>query len=117
MADTTNGTAGTAKQTDTMAQGIAALDSTATQIKNVGTTVADARAGLSQVWQGDASSQFSGAIEVWLEDLQVILKNIDDLRETLAGVDKQFTATEQDAALTAYSWVQGALNGTGASTS
>jgi uncharacterized protein YukE len=114
MADGTVGTAATAKQTDTMAQGIMALDSTATQIKNVGTTVADARAGFSQIWQGDASTQFGSAVEVWLEDLQVILKNIDDLRETLVGVDKQFTATEQDASLAAYQWVGSALNGGGA---
>jgi len=99
------------KQSDTMAQGIVALDHAAASIQTVGTTVADAQAGFGTAWRGGASTNFGNALTVWLDDLQEILRNIDNLRETLAGVDKQFDNTEQDNALTALSWIDGVLKG------
>jgi uncharacterized protein YukE len=100
------------KDADSMAKGIMCLDEAANKIRSIGTYVQNNRETFAAHWTGGASQSFDKALIIWLEDFQEILKNIDNLRETLAGVDKNWDNTEQDNSRNALQWINGILDGT-----
>jgi uncharacterized protein YukE len=85
------------KVTPQMQQGVVALDEASSQIKSIYGRVLGAQQGLNQVWQGGASSQFTGGLGTWLEDLNQILASIEGLRLNLSGVNQDMSGVEDGA--------------------
>lgn len=85
------------KVTPQMQQGVVALDEASSQIKSIYGQVLGAQQGLNHVWHGGASSQFTGGLGTWLEDLNQILASIEGLRHNLSGVDQDMTRVDEEA--------------------
>lgn len=94
------------KVTPQMQQGVVALDEASSQIKSIYGQVLGAQQGLNHVWRGGASSQFTGGLGTWLEDLNQILASIEGLRHNLSVVDKDMTQVDEEARASAQAAFQ-----------
>jgi uncharacterized protein YukE len=98
------------KQTPAMRQGVAALEDASAQIKSIYGSVNGAQDGFRHAWDGSASSQFTGGLDTWLHDLNVILDTMNWLRDNLAVVDKDLTNAEDHALMASKNLFHSNLN-------